>query len=429
MKTTQHEEFLLNMQILADVLEDSYNILKFVPQKNRPLLKTIRYYRNGITPSLDNVYILWAFQVNEQFAMYQDVSLIIIGEVDTTLLSASTSYIVLSENSDIDRVYDYITDVFLKYTLWNLALQRAHFSDSPLQEMLQASVDIFKNPIFVHDSDFYVLACPNRVDGMTEFMIDSRNGRPMITLDLINAYKIDEEYLGTLSTYGPQMFYANPRNYRILYMNLWNGNHYEGRICINELQTLIKPGDYLALEHLSKIIVNFITHRNVFWTTLGQDAEILCRKVLDRTITDDREISRTLRFLNWSPYDTYLIIKLGTGPTNSDSHFSTGTFGYIESQIAASHAFFYDQSIVVIVNQTVGKASTAQIVSDMAYLLREGLFKMGVSNEINDFTQIHIGYHQASIALEFGALSESTSWCYHLKIMLWITFSTKPANP
>ena len=403
------------MQILADSFEDTFNLVKFSPAGNRPTLKSIRHYRNGTTPSIRSVYILWSFQINENFKNFQNVSLIIIGDVEPGALSESTSYILLSEDTDLDSVYDHTTDIFLKYSSWNLALQRAYYSDNPLNDMLQVSLDIFRNPIFVHDSDFYILACPNNVAGMPNWMTDSRNGRLMLPLDIINDFKIDAEYLHTLQMHEADIFSANQRGYSILYMNLWNGNHYEGRICVDEMQSLIKPGDFLVIEYLAKVILTLFSKRNIFWASLGQDAEEICRQALNQNITDERELSRLLRFLGWGLHDKYLVIKLGTEHAEMGSHFTTGTFGYIESIIAECHALFYEKSIVVIVNQTAGNNTTPQIISDLAYLMREGLFKMGVSNEIHDFSQLHIGYHQASIALEYGSINESMIWCSQFK--------------
>ena len=100
------------MQILADSLEDRFDMLEFSPAGNRPTLKSIRHYRNGTAPTIGYAYILWAFQINERFASLQDVSLIIIGEPERTMLSASTSYIILAENADISEVFDFTTDIF-----------------------------------------------------------------------------------------------------------------------------------------------------------------------------------------------------------------------------------------------------------------------------------------------------------------------------
>ena len=96
---SEQKGFLLNMQILADAFEDHYKLLGFFPSGNRPTLKSIRHYRNGTTPSISSVYILWAFQVNSLFSSFQDVSLIIIGEPEPGLLSPSTSFTMRMRSS------------------------------------------------------------------------------------------------------------------------------------------------------------------------------------------------------------------------------------------------------------------------------------------------------------------------------------------
>ena len=92
-----------------------------------------------------------------------------------------------------------------------------------------------------------------------------------------------------------------------------------------------------------------------------------------------------------------------------------GLFGYIESQIPESRAMLFHQNIAVIVNLTAGATTSAAVLSALAYILREGLFKMGVSTELGSFLDIHDGFVQASIALEYGKKSSSMLWYYHFE--------------
>lgn len=54
------------------------------------------------------------------------------------------------------------------------------------------------------------------------------------------------EYLRTLTTKGPNIYSKDMRGYRILYFNLWLDKNYMGRLCVNELQSLILPSHFLA---------------------------------------------------------------------------------------------------------------------------------------------------------------------------------------
>ena len=405
--------FLLNLPILADSFGDRFTITNLITHDSKPTLKGIRHYRQSPSPQKGYIYLVESKNVTEHFATYHEMHFIVVGEVDPKLFSASASLVVLADQTDPIDVFDYTLQVFSEYETWDLSLQRAVSSEDPLNDMLRASLEIFKNPIFIHDNDFYILACPKYVEGMTSWETDPRTGRNMVPLSVINDLKIDTEYMNTLKTRHVDMFSASQRGYRILYNNLWNDSHCDGRICVNEIQSLIKPGHYIALEYLSKMILSCLIRRNAFRMSMGHDIEHICKQILQGELTDEREIRRLLRFLNWNAEDNYLVLKLGTEHAEMDHRFTTSAFGYIESQVTGSHSFFYDEGIIAIVNLTASQSTPSQIVSDLSVLVREGLFKIGVSNPTDSFFNLPEAYTQASVALKYGSNSDSMIWCYH----------------
>ena len=122
-----------------------------------------------------------------------------------------------------------------------------------------------------------------------------------------------------------------------------------------------------------------------------------------------------LRYLRWNRDDKYLILKIAPDREDYSALTPAGLFGYIESQIPESRAMLFHQNIAVIVNLTAGATTSAAVLSALAYILREGLFKMGVSTELGSFLDIHDGFVQASIALEYGKKSSSMLWYYHFE--------------
>ena len=110
--------------------------------------------------------------------------------------------------------FELVQEIFAKYRQWDRRLQYALASEHPLDEMLLASLGLFGNPMFIHDTDFYILSCPRYVQGMTVWERDSRTGRSMVPLSLIHDFKADTEYLDTLSKKSPDLFSAEQRGYR-----------------------------------------------------------------------------------------------------------------------------------------------------------------------------------------------------------------------
>ena len=93
-------------------------------------------------------------------------------------------------------------------------------------------------------------------------------------------------------------------------------------------------------------------------------------------------------------------------------HSSIATLGHIEAQIPEGLAFMYQQGIVVIVNLSFNHSSASDVISSLAIIIRESLFKIGVSSEMQDFLHIPQGYTQAVAALRLGKKSQSMIWCY-----------------
>ena len=201
-----------------------------------PALVGIRFYRRNQRPQESYVYLVLPEDMDRDFRSYENVHFIVFGRTDLHNFSFSSSILSMSEDCDPLEVYNEIQQIFDKYHLWAKSLQWALQSQTPLIKMLEVSREIFENPIFIHDTDFYILACPRWVEGMLHWEKEPRTGRDMVPLDLINEFKLDQEYLSTLVERHVAMFSAAIRGYRILYANLWNGDRYDGRVCVDELE-------------------------------------------------------------------------------------------------------------------------------------------------------------------------------------------------
>lgn len=401
----------LNMRVIADALEDIYGTLSVTSSEDYSSLLGVRFYRrNGILKQ-KYVYFVKADEIDSEFETIKHISFIVSGKPEPNILDESCRVIQLPSECNLYDAFDVVQQLFEHYSAWDVELQNAINNDASLDEILKISIRFFHNPIFVHDTDFYIMSCPLWVERMTAWEIDVRTGREMVPFYVINDFKVNPEYLSTLQTIGAQMFSAELRGYQILYVNLWCDSRYEGRICILEIQSDIRLGQYMAAEYLARVISFYITKKNLFRISLGNDYGQFFVDVLSRNVDADQILER-ICFLGWNQNDNYFFSKLGMEQRDFDMMSQVGAFNYIESKISASHAFHFDKSIVVLVNLTVAKTDRTEVLSNLAYLVREGLFKLGASSVFNDFTEAADYYLQACIALEYGRKSGSMIWCY-----------------
>lgn len=253
---------------------------------------------------------------------------------------------------------------------------------------------------------------------MSEWVHDQRTGRLIAPLSLIQDFKLDAEYQRTLITHGANIYSEELRGYRILYMNLWVSGNYQGRLCVDELQTEIQPGHFSALEYLGSFIELCIRQHNLFQISMGNDSRQFFTEYLSGKLTELQAVTDQIQYLNWNRHDRYLVLRLETQQQDDRMHSSIATLGHIEAQIPEGLAFTYQQGIVVIVNLSFKHSVSSDVISSLAIILREGLFKMGVSSEFRDFLLIPQGYIQAVSALRLGKKSQSMAWCYHFDAYL-----------
>ncbi len=405
------ESFLLNMQLLNEAFHSVYEHVTLFSDSDPARLEAVRLYQKDRPLLPSYLYLLRSDELEQMPSCLQGLSFLVSGRVESGQIPADCSLLIVQDETSIPELFNLAQDTFERYTRWNQELHTAMKSDHPLDAMLEASLKVFQNPIFIHDTNFYILSCPHRAPNMLVWDKDSRTGWNIVPLSLIHDFKVDPEYLSTLTTTEACVYSAEQRGYPILYMNLWNNGRYEGRICVDELETPILPGQLLLITHLAKLILQAIQNNSLFHLNMGNDIEQFFREYLDGDIQDQSIVMKMLQFLDWKQDDHYLCLRLETGRQNIRMLSSAATLGHIETQIPEGHAFMHNNGITVLVNLTYSHTRISDVLSSLAILLREGLLKMGASSEIYDFMLISQGYYQARTALELGKRSGSMSWC------------------
>ena len=404
--------FPLSMQIIEDNLSDKYqNIIPY--NTNLPFLfEDVRLFHSNHPISPQYLYVLSAEDVSLLSPVLQKAAFLVSGKADFSQFPAECCGLFIEEQNDSLELFGQTQDIFEKYRKWNIALHNALETDNPLDCMLKISRPIFQNPIFVHDTAFNILAYSHHLPGMAVWEQNPQTGQPMLSLSQINDFRVDYEYLHTLTTTGPCIYSAEQRGYPILYINIWQNGRYEGRICVNEMESPIRPGQSTAIEHLANLIVLALRNRRLVQFNQDNNLKHFFIDFLSGKLSDTTATYKIMQLLDWKRSDSYLCLRLEAKQQDVRMMSSAAAIGHIETQVSGSCAFVYKNGISAIVNLTYSHTSISNVLSSLAILLRESLMIMGVSTEIRDFLLLPQGHDQAVTALNLGAQSDSTSWCF-----------------
>lgn len=349
------------------------------------------------------------FNENNSFS---GCGIISIGKLKGNILHQN-SCICLPCDSDIRQVFHRVQQIFLKFNLWEENLTKSVYSNASLEDICTLCVPIFENPIFIHDEHSNILTSVNEMPKQFSWDYDSSTGQRSLPLDIMNDFKISEEYQQTMNSKGAQMFSAAQFGYRILYINLWLEESYLGRICISELGVDIKEGCYELLEHFAGNILASLQKGNLFSSDSSLDLKQSFIELLEHKKTNESLLADRLQSFGWHIDDSYFCISVFLEERDYSTYAINYTCNRLENTFPFCCIFLYQDCILIIANPRNSQITEENFFSKLAVFLREGLFKSGISSLGYDFRLISYYYIQTIAAYRLGSQKDPMSWKYN----------------
>lgn len=244
---------------------------------------------------------------------------------------------------------------------------------------------------------------------------DDAQGGYILPLDILNDFKVNEDYLVTMHTTGPSVFPAETFGYAILYQNLWYNKKYRGRICVNEIKRRIRPGDFYLLDFFSGIVLEVLKAGEGLVMNHAMSLSRVLFQMLEGEQEDMQALDRALLQYGWTAKDDYFCVCFF--PEERDIH--TNSVQYFCSRLMDhfpdSCAFLYEKCVVMLVNSTLSDMNPGSFGNRIAVMLREGLMKAGISALSSDLQMFPLYYEQAVCAYETGQKINDTFWSYRFE--------------
>ena len=244
---------------------------------------------------------------------------------------------------------------------------------------------------------------------------DDAQGGYILPLDILNDFKVNEDYLVTMHTTGPCVFPAETFGYAILYQNLWYNKKYRGRICVNEIKRRIRPGDFYLLDFFSGIVLEVLKAGEGLVMNHAMSLSRVLFQMLEGEQEDMQALDRALLQYGWTAKDDYFCVCFFSEErdihTNSVQYFCSRLMDHFPD----SCAFLYEKCVVMLVNSTLSDMNPGSFGNRIAVMLREGLMKAGISALSSDLQMFPLYYEQAVCAYETGQKINDTFWSYRFE--------------
>lgn len=394
--------FRLNLQMVMDSLEEQNWQYAVSRPGERPALTRCLLYHGQQLLREDTLYLI-------PEGKEQDFPANSFSYITTTALRGEAPHI-RNVNATFPELLNCVLSLFSHYADFERELSNTISSGGSLSELCCIASRYLHNPVYVHDNLFCIIGQSSWVDGM--FEMNEQTKMPHIPLWMINEFKFDEVYRRTFSGRQADILgtHLNYFNVRSLYVNLWEGNEYHGRLLINETESPIRPGQYAAAEFFAGYVLLWLKNQMLSNRQTHYSFEQIFIDLLTDGKTDERNLKMILDALNWKHEDRYLCLQM-ENQVSGDTVRSDLAINSLLSTVLSGHiSFRYQQRICVIINLSRSEMDQGELRLRLAPLIRDNCLYVGISNPVEDIYALRRGFLQADMALDYITRVDSSDW-------------------
>ena len=393
--TVQAGRILLDMQMIADEFSDMGLSFILNLKDKKPSLKGFALYSGQKEFKEGTVYVI-ARGRSKGFPVDS------CPYITSENLFGLASHIRAVGASDMDIV-NAAARVFERYHQFETDLSGVIIKGGSLNDLCKVAVRFFRNPVYVHDTTFTVLALPEYREGMLKFEESEDGSSIHVPLWIVNDFKFDDAYNESLTKREAGIWEEDqfPRNLRSLYANIWDGNNYIGRFLVNEIDSRIKPGQFRVAEVFTEYIKAILQRDTLLPRRTFRDYEDALRTLIRGGVPNPGEISAILEALGWRDDDKYIFVMMQSQNPDIQIRSDVALRNSLSSFFPGNFYFFHDRRLCVIINSRTEHRDTEGIKASLASLVRDSYMYCGISSAVQGLSNIRTGFLQAEITLRY----------------------------
>lgn len=288
------------------------------------------------------------------------------------------------------------------------------YQRASLDTLCEVGQDLLVNPVLIHDNWFLIIGRSRSSDD-----IMPRSGLPweMVPQRYLDEFRIDVEYQKTYQHRHAALWRDFSRGWlhETVYVNIYDGDVYQGRLLLLENGTPFRKRDYMIAELLAQQALVLIKAKRGVRPpgTRGTDDilwDILCGK---RTAA--AEFSVFLSTLKWEQTDMFLCVRLQRQEPIKTDAMEAVLHRELLMAMPGSYIMVISGQQCVIVNLTKTPMSLGDVRYALSPLCRDYYQFGGISSPVSGMRDLPVAYTQAGEALEQAFHQRDTQWLVYFR--------------
>ena len=401
MDRTQLLRLLPTMQVIVEAFEDAGWDCQARIRDPQQLYRGIRLYHGQTVLRPDVLYLLHPAEKNFPADDFSYISTVSVG--------GSANHCICPGQAD-EQILDFVLELFANYQQQEQMIDQLIYRNAGLDELCQLASRLLDNPVCIHDDWFMVIAMSQ---GMEEILPPEYIGGSTvgyIPRMILDDFRYDSDYLETYTYRDARIWENQDGSPESLYVNLWDGTVYLGRMLVVLHERDFKQVDFILAELLTQRAVMLLRQQRLGEQTPLRSMDDVVYNLLRGGQQDPAELAQLMDTLQWKKSDRFQCICIQKQQGGSTTVMEHVLHSDLFRLFPESYILFGSQEQCVVLNLTRQPLSASLMRHLLAPLCRDCGLYVGISSPVSDIHELNQAYYQANVALAQAFRYRNEKW-------------------
>ena len=284
------------------------------------------------------------------------------------------------------------------------------FQGVTLQQLCESGAELLENPVYIHDDWFMMLAQSSQVDDVLtpEYTMTSQRG--FLPRVIVDDLQFDSDYLETYTTHDVQLWHNASKTADCLYVNLWDGATYRGRVLVSCFNHPFTQWDYRLTEVLAQRILLCMRGRSVGNPQVFRSMDDVMMELLDGKQADTGQLRRLMEQLDWQAEDPFVCLDIRSQQDSLTPIAEHSLHSDLFRYFPGSYVLIRDHRQIVVLNMRTLPIPYNLLRHTLAPLCRDQCLYAGISAPVSGIRELHYAGAQADIAVSSAFGQRNDRW-------------------
>lgn len=329
--------------------------------------------------------------------------------ISTVSLPGKANHFCCPDHPD-EEILDFLLELFSRFQQWGQSIDQLTYRGGSLQELCELGERLLQNPVCIHDDWFIMTARSQGIDQVMapEYVASSTRG--FIPRAILDDFQHDSDYLETYNHRSAQIWESPDNAPMSLYVNLWDGTVYRGRLLVLRHNREFRKSDFILAEVLTQRAMFLLNRKQPGESSQSRSMDDIIFDLLQNHQPDPADLSQLLNMLHWNKTDRFLCIRIKSQQTGTPAVMDHVLHSDLFRAFSGGYILFTGHEQCLILNLAKQPLSPSLVHHQLAPLCRDYCLYAGLSSPVPDIRDLHLAYYQADVALQQAFRLRSDKW-------------------